>query len=77
MNQQDRETAQLSEFGSALSRKSVIQSIAEKIAALISSGDLFIGNELPSERDMAQAWQVSGSRCAAASRFDSTAVSSP
>lgn len=46
-------------FDDALNRQSVRAVVAEKLAGLIASGVLAVGDELPSERDLARAWQVS------------------
>ncbi|MDT1062563.1 FadR/GntR family transcriptional regulator [Paracoccus sp. CPCC 101403] len=46
-------------FGTDLRRLTIKDRIAEKIAALIASGLLAPGDELPSERDLAQALSVS------------------
>lgn len=47
------------ELREAIVRRSVRDVVAGKIAALISSGLLNVGDELPSERDLAAALQVS------------------
>lgn len=47
------------EFREAIVRHSVRDVVAGKIAALIASGILQVGDELPSERDLAAALQVS------------------
>ncbi len=47
------------EFTDALNRQSVRAVVADKISSLIASGVLAVGDELPSERDLARAWQVS------------------
>lgn len=51
--------APLPDFNGALNRQSVRAIVAEKIASLIASGVLAVGDELPSERELARAWQVS------------------
>lgn len=51
--------AALPDFNDALNRQSVRAIVAEKIASLIASGVLAVGDELPSERELARAWQVS------------------
>jgi len=51
--------ANASEFGRDMRRPNMKDVIAEKIAALIASGTLVRGDELPSERDLSAALSVS------------------
>jgi DNA-binding FadR family transcriptional regulator len=49
----------LSELKTVVSKRSVREQIAEKLAAMIRSGLLRVGDELPSERDLATMLEVS------------------
>ncbi|WBU55338.1 FadR/GntR family transcriptional regulator [Paracoccus sp. SCSIO 75233] len=46
-------------YADTLVHRSVREVVADKLSGLIASGVLSVGDELPSERDLAQAWQVS------------------
>ncbi len=59
MSKAARTLASVPELGDALSKQSVKAVVAEKLSGLIASGVLAVGDELPSERDLARAWQVS------------------
>ncbi len=59
MSRTDYVLENAAELREAIVRRSVRDLVASKIAALIASGLLKVGDELPSERDLANALQVS------------------
>lgn len=59
MSKTATQLATLPELTEGLNRQSVRAVVAEKLSSLIASGVLALGDELPSERDLARAWQVS------------------